>query len=627
MNYSLILSCIATLYCIQLNAQIRLWTGGGSNNLWSNSANWKDNIIPGISDSVLLDNSIIKESYTVNLPGGTGASARVIIKNLTITPAAGKTIECILPSDNKETTNAFKSGATGTGYGLIINNGGTFKNSYNGSSNTSVTISDSMQINNGGKYTHATLRAADNFVTKLSKKSGTENGTFEFDPPTASAYSIPITSAVFGNLLLSATATDRIYNATTGGPLTIKGNLTINTTTTINFSSSTDSIVVKGNYTQNSGTLTLANTAINTIFKIAGNITQLAGSQISKSGATVSHSIELNGTSTQNIAISGSINGNITFIMNNAAGATLLAPLSLSYKLILQKGQITTSALNLLTLQNNCMLTIPTDSTSSITFINGPLRKEDLSSTSRFLFPVGKNNMHRWLELTNATGNFTVEYNRINPYSLSSSVSTDINNISGLEYWTIKADASPTSSALVKLSFDNVNSGSIPDLSKLLVAKLSGSLWTSIGRSTTTGTPATNGSITAGTVVSNISTSGDFFTLATDISQTHPLPLKDPIKQAGQETQKKVLFTKLLYTNPSVIQGTTTQLTVLAEKEEPIRIALTNKMGQPARVQQFFLNKGNNKLMLDLSGLASGIYQVTGYTAEGSTNTTRCIKL
>jgi hypothetical protein len=631
MSYSLILSCIATLYSIQLNAQIRLWTGGGGpdNLSWKNPANWKDNNIPQASDTALLDNSYVTTSYTVNLPSGGGTSAaRVTVKNLTITPATGKTIDCVLPSGNTDAT-AFKAGIIGgTGYGLIINNGGTFKNFSAASSGTPVNIFDSVRINNGGRYVHSTLLSADNIVSKLSTKSGTENGIFEFDVPQTTSFSIPVINMVYGNLTLSTSSSTRIYAAqTTLGPLIIRGNLTIKTNAILEITPTTFSITIMGNF-ENTGILNPAKAAGNTILKIGGNIIQTTPGEITENGAGTA-SIELNGTALQNISLAGSppITGDIGFIMNNPAGAILSAPLSLPYKLILQKGQITTSALNLLTLQDNCTLTIPTDSTSSVTFINGPMKKTGISATNRFLFPVGKNNMHRWLELRNATGNFTIEYKRINPHSLSSSTTTDINHISGLEYWTIKADASPAPSALIKLSFDNVNSGGVSDLSKLLVARLSGGIWATLGKSNTTGTAGTNGSITAFTTVSDFNTTtGDFFTLANSISQSNPLPLKEPVQQIRQEAQKNTLFTKLLQVTPSVIQGATTLLTVLAEKEESIRIVLFNKMGQPVQIQPFSLNKGNNKLMMNLSGLSSGIYQITGYTPNRATNTIRLVK-
>jgi hypothetical protein len=67
-------------------------------------------------------------------------------------------------------------------------------------------------------------------------------------------------------------------------------------------------------------------------------------------------------------------------------------------------------------------------------------------------------------------------------------------------------------------------------------------------------------------------------------------------------------------------------LAVVSAKEEQIKVVITNQMGQPMRIQSFFLSKGSNKLTLDVSHFPSGIYQITGYTITGATNTLRVIK-
>lgn len=635
MSYSLILTGIAMLCYVQSRAQKR-WDGEGQDGRWNTAKNWTLDIAPTSTTDVLLDNSIITGDYTVILPGGNNA---ITVKSLTITPAAGRTIQCILPDTNN--VNFQTAALTISGTGLVINSGGVFRNSGGGSGVETIafsTTSDSLRINNGGRYWHNTSRAIGDIVKRVSKAAGTENGTFEIETPGGTGTTpIPLLlSRVFGNLIFTGPQSGTRTYTITGNTVTINGNLTIKAGVKVNVESDAGSnIIIKGNYIQNGGVLNLANnTSNNTFLMIAGDITQSATGQIARGSGPGFPFIELNGTTPQSISLAGTvaggaITGQVELRMNNPAGITLLAPLSLAYKLRLLKGTITTSAVNLLTLKDTCILVIPADTTSSISFINGPLKKEGLSATSRFLFPVGKNNMHRWLELRNAYGSYTVEYIRSNPHDLCLVSQSGIDHISGVEYWKITADASPTPSAVVKLSFDNVNSGGITDLSALRAARLkSGATsWANLGNAGTAGTATTNGYITASNSVTDFDNlNGDFFTLATN-NPSHPLPLKDPIQQSRQEAQKKVLFTKLLYTNPSILQGTTTLLTVLAEKEEPIRIALINKMGQPVRVLQFFLSKGNNKLMLDLSGLTSGIYQVTGYTADRSTNTIRCIKL
>lgn len=621
MKCTLILTGIAMLCCLRsLNAQTKFWDGGGGDDKWSTPANWSGNSVPGIADDVLLDNSLIVGSYIVTLP-----ATPVTIKRLTLTPSAGNTIRLVIPSSNMATPALT---ASGPGYGILINNGGIFQHSSGLTSGTSLIIADSIRINNGGRYIHNTRTAhAANIVQLLSKASGTENGTFEFDIPSGTG-TLSMSNRVYGNLVLSSSAAGgaRTYTCSGSNTLTINGDLIINAgvTLSVDLATANGNIIVKGNLVQNGGTLNLASGAGNsTILKIAGDISQTASGQITESN-TGSPSVELNGTAVQNISLAGTIINDVSVVMNNPAGAVLLSPLSLPYKLVLQKGELFTSATSLLTLQNAC--TLQADSLSG-SFINGPLKKTGLSSANRFLFPVGKNNMHRWLELKNATGNFTVEYNRVNPYSLSYSLSPDLHHISGLEYWTVKADASPVASAIVKLSFDNMHSGGITDLSRLMIARLNEEMWTSLGSVVTTGTAGTNGSITATAAVTNFSTiNSDLFTLATDISSANPLPLEDVATLPVQPAPHNALFTKLISVAPSVVTGTTTLLTVLSEKYQQLRIVVANYLGQPVRTQMIELKTGNNKIPLDVSTLSGGTYYITGYTFKSATNTLRCIK-
>ena len=46
------------------------WDGGAGDNLWSSRLNWETDSLPVLSDSVLLDNSLISGNYSVILPHG-----------------------------------------------------------------------------------------------------------------------------------------------------------------------------------------------------------------------------------------------------------------------------------------------------------------------------------------------------------------------------------------------------------------------------------------------------------------------------------------------------------------------------------------------------------------------------
>ncbi|MBL0129908.1 MAG: hypothetical protein IPP43_01300 [Chitinophagaceae bacterium] len=69
-----------------LPAQIS-WDGGGADGLWNTPTNWVGDILPGASDDVILDNSVVTGTYIVTLPGG---AVTVSIKSVTISPFRDK---------------------------------------------------------------------------------------------------------------------------------------------------------------------------------------------------------------------------------------------------------------------------------------------------------------------------------------------------------------------------------------------------------------------------------------------------------------------------------------------------------------------------------------------------------
>src|SRR6476661_1147155 len=184
------------------------WDGEAGNNQWNNAVNWTNNTLPVTTDNVVLDNSFVAGSYNVSLP-----STAVTVKSITITPAASKTIELTLPA-----TNTSLPGLTisGPGYGLIINSGGTFRNSSGSTSGTSVKVTDSIRINNDGRYVHNSASGHTTNVQTLATIAGTEGGIFELDIPTASS-TISLSGRTFGKLILRSLAAGGICNYTAAG--------------------------------------------------------------------------------------------------------------------------------------------------------------------------------------------------------------------------------------------------------------------------------------------------------------------------------------------------------------------------------------------------------------------------
>ena len=221
----------------------------------------------------------------------------------------------------------------------------------------------------------------------------------------------------------------------------------------------------------------------------------------------------------QMVSVAGTILNSVSLRMNNAAGAVLQSPVSLPWRLELINGKITTTASNLLTLLPGCELLA--DSLSHNSFISGPIRKEGLSATAHFLFPVGKDLFMRWLSLKNASGNFTVEYFKGDPRQISATCGAGIHHISQLEYWAIESDASAASP---ELSFADPNSGGVTDLSSLRVAQLDNNIWRGGGNTAVTGSAGSNGSVKGKAV--SFSPAVKYFTLAGSDALSNPLPIE-----------------------------------------------------------------------------------------------------
>lgn len=512
--------------------QPKTWTGNGGDGQWSNPLNWNGGSLPAVSDDVLLDNGDLPGSYQLSLP-----DQAVAVRAITISPSPGNQIELTLPASNKEADGL---SITGPGYGLLLNAGAIFRNSSGIASGESLHISDSIRINDGGRYIHNTRAShAAGIVQILSSAPGTEKGIFEFDIPRAS-YTISASNRVYGSLVLSSAGYGSAVNYTCSGsnPLTIRGNLRIgvNVNLSVNLIGPNGNIRVNGDYNQEGGVLNLASGAGNsTNLMIAGNFSQSPGTVITAT-STTNPGIELNGKALQLITAEGEFLNGVVFRINNPSGCKLLSPLALPHKLELVKGAILSSPVNLLTLQAGCSMSADSSHANSA-YVDGPLRKEGLSDDPGSLFPVGKNGILRWLELKEATGNFTVEYQNEDPAVLGSNTGAGIDHVSKMEYWKVTADGALPVKADIELSFVFPQSGAVTDPTYLNVSGFSGNQWSDAGHTGVTG------DLIYGSVVSSPvqDFSGGAFTLASTANLENPLPLT-LMQFEGQERKGHAFF-------------------------------------------------------------------------------------
>ncbi|MFM2291124.1 MAG: putative fibronectin type III-like fold domain [Bacteroidota bacterium] len=314
------------------------WDGGASTTAWSDAANWSGDAVPGSTDIVVLDNSLVSGSYSVVLPSG---NIKTTILKLTISPTLPNTITLTLSAANTygATNDAglVVGDNTASTDDIIINEGGVLINASGASTGNGIQVNalanGTLRINNGGKFVHNTTRSAagTSVATILSTVSGTEKGIFEYDIPGTGSYGLGASGRTYGSLTLTRSAGAATVTSSGSGELTIKGDFVINSGVTYS-SSMTGAMNVGGNITNNGAILTIpSGQAVN----LNGTSTQLvsgtnkitfAGTTTIASGATISLA------PTFGLTVTGALTNNGTIILqSNATGtATLLTPASIS---------------------------------------------------------------------------------------------------------------------------------------------------------------------------------------------------------------------------------------------------------------------------------------------------------
>jgi hypothetical protein len=577
--------------------------------------NWTGDVLPAVTDDVMLDNTFITGGYIVALPGG---NSLVNIKSITITPGSGNNIELILPATNTALPGFKVSGAI---YGMVIGNGGIFKNASGTDNGLPVEIADSIKINNGGRYIQNSSGSHAANVMVLSKAPGTEEGIFEFDLPTASS-TISLSGRTYGKLVFLSNAMNGAvtYTATGTNRITVKSDLYAGAgvTLSLNF---TDTLFIGRDLIQQGGTINLGNAARKLVTVIKRHLVQSATGLIYETGTSVPE-IVFSGNINQQIDCKGLIKDSVAIKMNNAAGATLISPWSLPYNLNLANGKITTSATNILRLLAGCRIVV--DSLSNNSFIDGPLRKEGLSAATHFFFPVGKGGAMQWLELKNASGHFNVEYFNSDPQQISSSYGSGINHIMQTGYWAIQADASPSPSASIELSFNGPNSGVGTNLTTARVARLENNVWINNGNTAFTGTAGSRGSVVSNGVAS-WSAAPDLFTLGSSVPVNGPLALSedtipDSRNNEVNNSRGPLQLLAITYANAQI-------LTCRTFEKTPAKLCVVNMNGVIVKVINTFIERGVTHLPVEMPSLPAGIYSIQAFTTKGSSNVLRFVYL
>lgn len=492
------------------SAQWVRWDGEANNGLWNDPLNWNTNLVPTSTDSVLLDNSIVPVSYSLKMPEG---NTLVRILRLCIRPDQPNTIVVEWPFTNTAASGLWVQGAGG----IQLYANATFINASGASPGTAILISDSLYIFQGGRWIHRTTSGHASYLSRLSKAPDTDSGVFEFDVPGPGGYAVSITGRQFGTLELnnSTGSSSRTYFSNGIQPCSIRGDLIIRPK--VNFSLDYNSqLTVQGDLICD-GLIDLATGLNAATISLKGGF--MGVGSITETGS-VDPLIDLSGSGLQDIDFSGQVSNTIKFQINNPAGVRLNRSIMLPYQLKLINGKFYSSNEDLLTIGSGG--TIIADSIQANSFINGPVKKMGLNAMQSFLFPVGKGSRLRWVHISSVTGDVKVEYMREDPHGLAAIIDSPLKHISGLEYWKLEFYQPGNAKAI--LSFDDVNSGGVTELSSLTTAFLENESWRSAGNTAVIGSAGASGAVQS--MVLNIQSGVYAFCLGSINGFQNPLPLR-----------------------------------------------------------------------------------------------------
>ncbi|MBP7557815.1 MAG: hypothetical protein KA821_16175, partial [Chitinophagaceae bacterium] len=400
----LLMQCVA--------AQLR-WDGEGQDQQWATAINWVGDQVPGPEDEVLLDNTFVQEDYTVVLPAG---AVSVAVRSLTIQPASGIIITWINPGANTSST-AFVANAVGDA--IVISKGGVMINASGASSGTPVSVSPNgfFRINDGGHYIHRTERGhTTNLVSRLSTAPGTEEGIFEFDVPSTTAYTVSISNRTYGTLVFSAAAAgqNKTYTGSGTGVVNIRGQLQIRSRAVFSYGANVSTInIARACNIESGGIFIIANGANASLIRLQGDLYN--NGIITRTGTGAASRFQLAGTAEQVIYQDGQISGQVILSVNNATGIRLGTVFRLEYAIEFIKGKLFSASDALLVLQPGCQVL----NAGAHSFAEGPVCK---IGAEAFLFPVGTGGIYTPLGIGGngaVTDSFIVEYKRGNPQQVS----------------------------------------------------------------------------------------------------------------------------------------------------------------------------------------------------------------
>ncbi len=566
---------IIILQCQIVSAQQR-WDGEANNRLWSDGRNWEGDSIPDQNTQVIFDHTFIDSNFTVILDSAAGP---VVIGSLEIIPSNGRNIRLIIPAQNKisPALNCLNA------HSIVLRNGAIIQNSSGASSGSIILVSDSVYLFNGSRYIHNTARAHASFVSLLSARTGTEEGIFEFDVPSAST-TVSLSDRVFGRLVFSSQSAGGSSNYTGSGtkPIKVRSGLELINGAKLNLNF-TDTLHVSGDISLLKSTLNISSSVRSFTVKVQGNINGDEQSVITETG-TAYGEVLLSGKQSQLINFKGLVSNEVGFKFDNSFDVTVQSHLSVPSKLVLKNGIINTTSSALLKLGKRGYFVC--DTLNLGTFVNGPVYMESDSLRNNTLLPIGSGILH-WIALKNWSGSFVVEYVKADPNQFGQVEILD--HISTQGYWKFSSWLGSAQS--LELSFPDVNFSGVTDLASLGGAILNQSKWTALQVKERKGSAGSNGSIVLGDLSWQPTT---MFALGSYLASQNPLPLR------VLERKKRVIGTGSIKILKAFRSGDNIYVEIDSKERGPLELAMFNIAGQLLVKRNINVMKGRQIISMRL---------------------------
>lgn len=298
------------------------WDGGQGNGEWTSPANWDFNVVPGSTDDVILDNSLVAASYTVTLSG----SSAQTISSLIIGDGAGNTVTLNITNTNSAPLTITEN----TGTPLDVLSDGTL--TINGSNGgVDMSANGNASFANGSTFNITTGTGITTSGTKTFGASSTTNVASTNASALAPAtYGILNITNASGTISTSGNVSSQDFTKSGGGNLTITGDLAI--TGTLSKSGSGTLTVTGGNCSTtgsasiSGGTLSIEGTGgrinIGTTTNTTGGILTIAATATGNSsfGTAFTNGGTLNVSGSGTTDFSSTMNNTGTINLNTGAG-------------------------------------------------------------------------------------------------------------------------------------------------------------------------------------------------------------------------------------------------------------------------------------------------------------------